>query len=120
MTFYALPDSSPQDVARLLGASTFVLAVESAWFERALTTPLYRYALPPDTFVVADAGAGYHVSTAAVEPLSVTRIGNPLQAILERGVELRVLPSLWALHDEVVASSLHFSNIRMRNAQPRP
>jgi Family of unknown function (DUF6886) len=32
---------------------------------------------------------------------------------------LRVMPSLWQLHDAVVASTLQFSIIRMRNAQPR-
>lgn len=32
----------------------------------------------------------------------------------------RALPSLWELHDAVAASTLVFSMIRMRNAEPRP
>lgn len=32
---------------------------------------------------------------------------------------LRVVPSLWPLHDAVVVSTLQFSMIRMRNAQSR-
>ena len=34
-----------------------------------------------------------------------------------RDVELRVTPSLWPLHDAVIASTLQFSCIRMRNAR---
>ncbi|MEN9566251.1 MAG: hypothetical protein RLZZ69_1447, partial [Cyanobacteriota bacterium] len=34
-------------------------------------------------------------------------------------IELRLLPSLWQLHDAVVNSTLEFSSIRMKNAQPK-
>ena len=44
-----------------------------------------------------------------------TRIG----VAYRRGVELRVLPSLWPLRDAVVASSPQLSLIRMRNAAAR-
>jgi hypothetical protein len=37
---------------------------------------------------------------------------------MRRGVELRVLPTLWPLRDAVLESSLQFSMIRMRNATP--
>jgi hypothetical protein len=43
-----------------------------------------------------------------------------LQALTARGVEVRILPSLWSLHDAVAKSTLQFSMIRMRNARPRP
>jgi hypothetical protein len=39
--------------------------------------------------------------------------------LLSRRVDLRVLPNLWPLHDGLVASTLQFSHIRMRNALPR-
>ena len=67
-----------------------------------------------------DAGAGYHVSLAAVVPLTVRRVADPLAELLRHGAELRVLPSLWSLRDAVVASSLAFSAIRLRNATPQP
>ena len=47
-------------------------------------------------------------------------VENPVSELLTRGVDLRVLSNLWSLRDAVVASSLQFSIIRMRNAQPRP
>jgi len=34
-------------------------------------------------------------------------------------IELRIVPNLWPLWDRVVASTLDFSGIRLRNAQPR-
>ena len=121
VTFYARPDSRPEDVARLLGPSgaAHVIAIEAAWFARAAATPLHLYELPADPFRVLDAGAGYHVSSTAVNPLGVRRIERPLDALLRRGVELRVTPSLWPLRDAVIASTLHFSIIRLRNAAPR-
>ncbi|PWU17446.1 MAG: hypothetical protein C5B49_08870 [Bdellovibrio sp.] len=42
-----------------------------------------------------------------------------ISEILSREIELRFVPDLWCLYDEVVESSLGFSIIRMRNAQPR-
>jgi len=45
---------------------------------------------------------------------------DALAELTHRDVELRVTPSLWPLRDAVVASTLQFSLIRMRNATPRP
>jgi hypothetical protein len=49
----------------------------------------------------------------------MTTIDDVLAALIERDVELRVMPSLRKLRDAVVASTLQFSIIRIRNAQPR-
>jgi len=46
-------------------------------------------------------------------------VDDPIGELLARGVELRFVRSLWHLRDSVVASSLQFSLIRMRNALPR-
>jgi hypothetical protein len=46
-------------------------------------------------------------------------IEDLLGELLACDIELRVMPSLWPLCDAVVASSLRFSCIRMRNALPR-
>jgi hypothetical protein len=45
--------------------------------------------------------------------------GRQTTATAQRRVDVRVLPELWALHDAIVASTLQFSMIRMRNALPR-
>jgi len=121
VTFYAAPASAPDDVARLLGASaaSYVVAIESRWLPAVRAGRLYQYALPPATFAPIDEGAGYYISREPVVPLAVTQIDDILGGLLARDVELRVTPSLWPLHDAVVASTLRFSIIRMRNAQPR-
>lgn len=121
VTFYALPTSDPGDVARLMGQTDarLVMAIESKWLPTVRETRLYVYRLPAETFEPRNLGAGYYVSREAVEPLEVVGIEDPLGALVRRDVELRVTPTLWRLRDAVVASTLQFSCIRMRNAQPR-
>jgi hypothetical protein len=121
VTFYPTPSSTPDDVARLMaGASAgHVVAIETGWMPALRQGRLYQYQLPPDTFVTVDEGAGYYISRAPVVPLSVVTINDLLSELLACDIELRVMPSLWPLCDAVVASSLHFSCIRMRNAAAR-
>ncbi len=121
VTFYAAPTSAPEDVERLLGTSnaTYVVAIESCWLSAVRAGRLYKYALPPATFAPVDEGAGYYISREPVVPLAVAPIDDILGALLARDVELRVMPSLWKLHDTIAASTLQFSIIRLRNALPR-
>jgi hypothetical protein len=58
----------------------------------------------------------HHISREPVVPLGVITIDDLLGELLACAIEL---PSLWPLCDAVVASSLHFSCIRMRNAAAR-
>ena len=119
VTYYAGPQTTAADVERFLGSSPAVIAVESAWLERLRSCRLYCYHLPPDTFECIDECAGYCVSRTPVAPAHIEVFDDPMEELLRRGVELRFLPNLWALRDAVVASSLRFSLIRMRNALPR-
>jgi hypothetical protein len=119
VTYYAGPDTTPADVERFLGSSTAVIAIERQWFERVRSCRLYCYHLPPETFECVDECAGYFVSRVAVVPARVEVFDHPLAELNRRGVELRMLPNLWPLRDAVVASTLQFSIIRMRNALPR-
>jgi hypothetical protein len=54
-----------------------------------------------------------------VVPARVELLDDLILELLRRGVELRLIPDLWPLRDAVVASTLQFSLIRMRNAQRR-
>lgn len=121
VTFYSRPSSTAEDIARLMASTSaqYVVAIESRWLPRVLTERLYRYDLPDDSFTPLDAGAGYYISREPVVPQAVTPIDDLLGALLGHDVELRVMPSLWKLSDAVAASTLQFSIIRMRNAQPR-
>jgi hypothetical protein len=122
VTFYARPDSSPEDAERLMGAGSaqYVVAIEWGWMERVRSACLYCYEMPPETFRLLDRGAGYYVSNVPATPRGVRRVPDLLAELARREVELRVTPSLWPLREAVVASTLQFSLIRMRNAKPRP
>ena len=117
--FRAGPESLGADVERFLGADTVVIAVEEEWLARLQNGKLHRYVMPNDGFVLQDEGAGYWVSYGAIEPAGVELLDNLPGAIAAEGVTLKVLPSLWDLHDAVKQSSLVFSMIRMRNAVAR-
>jgi hypothetical protein len=119
VTYYAGSKTTSADAERFLGSSTAVLAIEYEWVARLQACRLYCYSLPIETFRCIDECAGYFISRAPVAPTSVRVIDDPLAELEKRDVELRVVPTLWPLRDAVVASSLQFSIIRMRNAQPR-
>jgi Family of unknown function (DUF6886) len=119
VTYYAGADTTAADKERFLGSSPAVVAIESAWLERLRLARLYCYHMPPETFECLDACAGYFVSQVPIVPSAVSVFDDLLGELLRRGTELRVLPNLWPLRDAVVASSLQFSMIRMRNAAPR-
>lgn len=118
VTYYAGPQTTATDREQLLGSSAAVVAIERDWLERARRCHLYCYHLPQRTFECIDECAGYFVSRVSVVPTRVEALKDPISELEHRGVDLRILPDLWALRDAVVASSLQFSIIRMRNARP--
>jgi len=119
VTYYAGTNTNTSDIEQFLGRSRAVVAIEEAWFPRLQSCRLYCYHLPPTTFECLDECAGYFVSRMAVVPDHVEVFQDMLAEMGQRDVQLRLLPSLWTLRDAVVASTLQFSMIRMRNASPR-
>ena len=119
VTYYAGHQTTAADREWLLGSSAAVVAIERDWLERVQRCRLYCYHLPPQTFECIDECAGYFVSRVSVAPTRVEALEDPVSELRQRGVDLRILPNLWPLRDAVVASSLQFSIIRMRNALPR-
>jgi hypothetical protein len=115
---WAGPQSTPSDIARIIGpgSSPRVHAVEYGWLEAMRTVELYAYRLPAASFVEHDAAV---VATIEVVPLGPPeRVGNLFTLHAEVGIQLRVLPNLHAFWAEVVASTLEYSGIRLRNALP--
>jgi hypothetical protein len=116
-TFWADANTSDEDVESFLGArSQRVHAVEPPWNERMRTTAVYAYRLPADGFEPYEPAGGYWISRAMVEPLEVQPLGDLVELHREAGIELRVVPRLLELWDEVIASTLEFSGMRLRNA----
>lgn len=84
------------------------------------TTALFVYRLPEASFEPHPEVGGYWLSRTAVEPLDVQRLGDLVQLHEDAAIELRVVENLWPLWNDVIASTLEFSGMRLRNAQPAP
>jgi hypothetical protein len=95
-------------------------AIESGWLERMRAARIYRYEFDAAPFLPWTEANGQWIAETAVVPVLVTPVGDLLAAHTEAAIELRIVPSLWALHDVVLASGFDFSMVRMHNAQPRP
>jgi hypothetical protein len=57
------------------------------------------------------------VSREPVDALERLTIGDLVGRHAAAGIALRTLPELWPLWDSVVASTLEFSGMRLRNAR---
>ena len=117
-TFWADARTDPYDAARLLAGSSRVHVIEEAWLEQLRTTSVFAYRLPEESFEPHPEVGGYWLSRAVVEPLEVTPLGDLVVLHEDARIELRVLDNLWPLWNEVVASTLEFSGMRLRNARP--
>lgn len=116
-TFWAVDTTSDEDVERFLTGDRArrVHAIESSWLPALRDAHVFAYRLPPATFERYERAAGYWVSRAPVEPVEVVRLGDLLAQHAEAGIELRVVPQLRPLWERVIASTLEFSGIRLRN-----
>jgi hypothetical protein len=116
--FWPLPTTTPEDLERFFGtvSGRMVIAIEAAWLDRLRTTQLYRYVMPEEPFEPLD-DAWMYVSRQTVIPLRVEPVGDLLTRLMEAEVELRICPSLVPLANAIIRATLHFSLIRMRNAQ---
>jgi hypothetical protein len=120
---WVTPTTTAADRHRILSpGSTRIHAVEYGWLEAMGTVALFAYRLPAVDFDPVD-GADPHalVATVPVDPLGPPEpVGDIFALHDQAGIELRVLNNLWAFWDDVVASTLGFSGIRLRNARARP
>lgn len=119
-TFWARPGTSDADIDRFLGGDRMrrVHAMEASWLERMRTTRVWAYELPPGTFRPHETVGGYWISRVAVEPLRTIELGELVAMHADAGIELRIVPSIRPLWADVIASTLEFSGMRLRNAAP--
>jgi hypothetical protein len=111
------------DRDRIIGAGcgTRVHAIEYGWLAALRGTRLFAYRFPAERFRPFGTPPNAHVAVEPVEPLGPPApVPDLLACHAEAGIQLRVLDNLWPFWDEVIASTLSFSGIRLRNARPRP
>jgi hypothetical protein len=118
-TFWAGESTTDEDVERFLRGdrSRRVHAIESSWLGALREARVFAYRLPEKAFVPYGRAAGYWVSREAVEPLECVELGDLLARHADAGIELRIVPELGALWERVIASTLEFSGIRLRNLE---
>ncbi len=120
VTYHVNENSSREDVEHFFSEGCrHVVAIEQDWLDRMRKTTLYLYEFDPAGFALQDAIAGYYVATESQTPIAVHKVSDCFTALLERGVEVRILDELWTLAEEVRASSLPFSLCRMAYAKKK-
>jgi uncharacterized protein DUF6886 len=114
-TFWANDETTEDDVDRWLAGDRLrrVHVIEPAWVVRMRDATVYAYRMPEETFELEDR---FWVSSATVKALERRAFGDLLALHADAGIELRIAPGLLELWDAVVASTLDFSGIRLRNA----
>ena len=115
--FWATPETTASDRGLLAGASRVHL-VEERWVDPMRSTRVVAYRLPEDTFAPDPEVGGYWLSRDAVQPVGVAELGDLVDRHETSGIELRVVRNLWPTWNRVVGSTLEFSGIRLRNAEP--
>jgi hypothetical protein len=118
------PETLAADRDRVIGpgGGTRVHAIEYGWLPALREVRLYAYRLSARAFRPFGEPVPHAlVATEPVPPLAPAEpVGDLLHLHEEAGIQLRVLPNLWPFWDAVIASTLGFSGIRLRNARPHP
>jgi hypothetical protein len=116
-TFWAESKTSEEDVERFLGGdrSQRVHVVEPDSLEPMRATRVLAYRMPEETFV--ENADRFWISAEPVEPLELVELGDLVRRHDEAGIELQTETNLLGFWDEVIASTVGFSGIRLRNAR---
>jgi hypothetical protein len=118
-TFWADAKTTDADREEFLGASARVHAIQSDWLDAMGAARVVAYRLPEETFVQDEEVGGYWISREPIVPLELVELEDLPALHAEAAIELRVVPDLWALWQRVIASSLEFSGMRLRNLGAR-
>jgi len=114
-TFWAVASTTPQDVDAFLGGDRLrrVHVIEPDWLDALRTTRVVAYRMPEETFERWDR---FWISREPVDAVERVELGDLFDRHAEAGIELSTEPDLLGLWERVIASTLDFSGIRLRNA----
>ena len=77
---------------------------------------MVAYRIAEATFEPDPVVTGYWRSREAVTPAGANVLTDPVGLHAAAGIELRVVLDLWSVWDRIIASTLEYSGIRLRNA----
>lgn len=93
-----------------------ICAAENRWIDGIRRGRLYRYTFDGAQFAPWADAEGQYISGQVVHPQSVEQLDDLLGLHAAAEVELRFTPRLGPLMDEMLASGLPFSFVRIRDA----
>ena len=119
VAYYKGENLTEEDIARYFAtpSSSYVLVMEGLWYKTIRKTTLYVYEFDPKDFTLSDANSGCYVSEKVQFPIGVTKYGDLLGELINRGVEVRFVDNLWSVAEQIKTTSLNWSLIRMGYAQ---
>jgi hypothetical protein len=97
-------------------AAARIHVMEAAWLPRMRACRLFAYRLPPGSFRPHDEVGGYWISSDIVTATERLTVDDLLGRHVAAGIELRITPSIWPFWQRVVASTVEFSGLRLRNS----
>jgi hypothetical protein len=95
-----------------------VHVIEEGWLGRMRAATVFAYRLHEKRFEPHPEVGGYWISRDAVEPTAIEPVDDLVGRHERAAIELRVLPNIWPLWNDDPATTLEFSGMRLRNAQP--
>jgi Family of unknown function (DUF6886) len=115
-TFWASSTTTGEDVVRFLDGDRDARShvVEPDWLGAMRLARVVAYRLPAETFEPWDR---FWISRTAVEPLELLELGDLVERHERAGIGLTTAADLLAVWQQVIASSLDYSGIRLRNAR---
>lgn len=118
VTYHVVKTTAEEDIEKYISKTQckHVVAIENAWVETIKNTTLYLYEFDTTNFYLQDEIAGYYVSEKSQIPISKIIIIDLFEEQQKRNVEIKVLPQLFSLRDEIVKSTFAWSMCRMINA----
>ena len=96
-----------------------VHAIEYGWLPALQTTLLYAYRFDAAPFRPFGAPQPHAMvaTTVVTPPAAAEPVGDLLALHEDAGIQLRLVPNLRPVMNEIAASPLRFSGIRLRNAK---
>ena len=80
-----------------------VHALESGWLYQFRNTSIYRYAFDASDFQPWPDAEGQWISQQTVKPVDLTKIDDLFAEHANAQIDLRIVPSLWDLHDRAIS-----------------
>lgn len=119
VTYHRGDNTTEADIEKYFSSneSSHVIAIEHKWFEVMKSTTLYLYEVNDTNFYLQDSIAGYYVSEKEEIPINKIAINDLFDELFKRKIEIRLIPNLFKLCEEIKETSLKWSMCRMGNVQ---